>query len=37
MLGAPVVATDPEALRDYHSAIVETLGSPVGAALDSGT
>lgn len=26
LLGAPVVATDPERLRDYHDAIVETFG-----------
>jgi alkanesulfonate monooxygenase SsuD/methylene tetrahydromethanopterin reductase-like flavin-dependent oxidoreductase (luciferase family) len=32
MLGAPVVATDPDALRDYHSAIVELVGSAVEAS-----
>jgi probable F420-dependent oxidoreductase len=35
LLGAPVVATDPDALRDYHSAIVETFGSRAGLALNS--
>ena len=25
LLGAPVVATDPERVRDYHDAIVETF------------
>ena len=27
LLGAPVVATDPDRIRDYHDAIVETFGS----------
>jgi probable F420-dependent oxidoreductase len=26
LLGAPVVATDPDRIRDYHAAIVETFG-----------
>jgi probable F420-dependent oxidoreductase len=26
LLGAPVVATDPERIRDYHDALVETFG-----------
>jgi hypothetical protein len=26
LLGAPVVATDPERLRRYHDAILETFG-----------
>jgi probable F420-dependent oxidoreductase len=27
LLGAPVVATDPDRIRDYHDAILETFGS----------
>jgi probable F420-dependent oxidoreductase len=27
LLGAPAVATDPERMRDYHDAIVETFGN----------
>ena len=27
LLGAPVVATDPDRIRDYHDAIVETFGT----------
>ena len=27
LLGAPVVATDPGALRDYHRALLETFGT----------
>jgi hypothetical protein len=32
LLGAPVVATDPDRIRAYHDAIVETLGNaqPMG-------
>ena len=26
LLGAPVVATDPGAIREYHEAILETFG-----------
>jgi hypothetical protein len=26
LLGAPVVATDPARIRDYHDTIVETFG-----------
>jgi hypothetical protein len=26
LLGAPVVATDPARIRDYHAAILETFG-----------
>jgi len=28
LLGAPVVATDPDRMREYHDAIVETFGNP---------
>jgi probable F420-dependent oxidoreductase len=28
LLGAPVVATDPAAVREYHTAILETFGRP---------
>jgi probable F420-dependent oxidoreductase len=28
LLGAPVVATDPGALRDYHAALIEAFGNP---------
>jgi probable F420-dependent oxidoreductase len=30
LLGAPVVATDPARIRDYHDAILETFGSAPG-------
>ena len=30
LLGAPVVATAPERIRDYHDAILETFGSATG-------
>jgi probable F420-dependent oxidoreductase len=30
LLGAPVVATDPARIRDYHDAIVDTFGSGPG-------
>lgn len=30
LLGAPVVATDPDRIRDYHDAILETFGTPHG-------
>ena len=33
LLGAPVVATDPDRIRDYHDAIVETFGAARRAAL----
>lgn len=32
LLGAPVVATDPDRVRDYHDAIVETFGSGTAGA-----
>jgi probable F420-dependent oxidoreductase len=35
LLGAPVVATDPSALREYHRAIVETFQNRVAVSLDS--